>query len=51
VVHPVISDEQGLPMVPVFNSQNIGGLTLDALMSQAGGTLNLITVMAQLSKQ
>jgi hypothetical protein len=46
-----ISDETGLPLVPVINSQNKGGVIMDALMSQAGGTLNVSTVMVQLSKQ
>jgi hypothetical protein len=34
----------------VFNSNNKGGFTLDALMSQAGGTLNVTSVLAQLAK-
>lgn len=45
-----ISDEYGLPLIPVFNSNNKGGFTIDALMSQAGGTLNVTTVLAQLTK-
>jgi hypothetical protein len=40
----------GLPLIPVFNSNNKGGFTLDALMSQAGGTLNVTSVLAQLAK-
>jgi hypothetical protein len=46
-----LSDELGLPLVPVFNSQNKSGILVDALMSQAGGTLNLSSVFVQLSKQ
>lgn len=46
-----LSDETGLPLVPIINSQNKGGVIMDALMSQAGGTLNVSTVMVQLSKQ
>jgi hypothetical protein len=46
-----LSDETGLALVPVINSQNKGGVIMDALMSQAGGTLNVSTVMAQLAKQ
>lgn len=45
-----ISDEYGLPLIPVFNSNNKGGFTIDALMTQAGGTLNVTTVLAQLAK-
>jgi len=43
-----LSDELAMPLVPVFNSNNKGGLLMDALMSQAGGTLNVTTVLAQL---
>ncbi len=43
-----ISDELNLALVPVFNSQNKGGILLDALMTQAGGTLNVTSVLAQL---
>lgn len=43
-----ISEELNLPLVPIFNSQNKGGILVDALMTQAGGTLNLISVFAQL---
>lgn len=46
----LISDEYGLPLIPVFNSNNKGGFTIDALMSQAGGTLNVTSVLAQLAK-
>jgi hypothetical protein len=43
-----LSEELNLPLVPIFNSQNKGGILVDALMSQAGGTLNLISIMGQL---
>lgn len=43
-----LSEELNLPLVPIFNSQNKGGILIDALMSQAGGTLNLISVFGQL---
>lgn len=46
-----LSDELALPLVPVINSQNKGGVLMDSLMSQAGGTLNAVTILAQLSKQ
>lgn len=45
-----ISDYYGLPLVPTFNSNNKGAIVLDALMSQAGGTLQLTSVLAQLAK-
>lgn len=45
-----LSDEYGIPLIPVFNSNNKGALSLDALMSQAGGTLNVTTILAQLAK-
>jgi hypothetical protein len=45
-----LSDEFGLPLIPVFNSNNKGGFLLDALMSQAGGTLNVTSVLALLAK-
>ena len=43
-----LSEELNLPLVPILNSQNKGGILLDALMSQAGGTLNVTSVLAQL---
>jgi hypothetical protein len=45
-----LSDEYGLPLIPVFNSNNKGGFTIDALMTQAGGTLNVTSVLVQLAK-
>jgi hypothetical protein len=43
-----LAEWESTPLVPIFNSQNKGGILIDALMSQAGGTLNLITILAQL---
>jgi hypothetical protein len=45
------SDEWGVPLIPVLNSQNQGSIQIDALMSQAGGTLNLGLVLAELKPQ
>jgi hypothetical protein len=45
-----LSDYYGLPLVPVFNSNNKTGVNIDALMTQAGGTLNVTSIMAQLAK-
>ncbi|MBZ5560178.1 MAG: hypothetical protein LAO77_23215 [Acidobacteriia bacterium] len=45
-----LSDYYNLPLVPVFNSNNKGAFVVDALMSQAGGTLNVTSVLAQLAK-
>jgi hypothetical protein len=44
-----MSDYYSLPLIPVFNSNNKGALVIDALMSQAGGTLNVTSVLAQIS--
>ena len=46
-----LSDELAMALIPVINSQNKGGVLMDGLMSQAGGTVNVTTVLAQLSKQ
>ena len=46
-----LSDEYGLPLIPVFNSNNKTTFLIDALMSQAGGTLNITSCLALLTKQ
>jgi hypothetical protein len=43
-----LSNELGMPLCPVFNSNNKGAFLVDALMSQAGGTLNVSSTFAQL---
>lgn len=43
-----LSTELGLPLIPVFNANNKAAFNIDALMSQAGGTLNVSTTLAQL---
>jgi len=45
-----LSDYFNLPLIPVFNSNNKAAIQIDALMSQAGGTLNVTTIMAELAK-
>jgi len=46
-----LSDEYGMPLIPVFNSNNKTTILIDALMTQAGGTLNVTSILALLSKQ
>lgn len=45
-----LSDYFDLALVPVFNSNNKGAVQIDATMTQAGGTLNVTTIMAQLAR-
>jgi hypothetical protein len=38
----------GLPLIPVFNSANFGGITVDAQTNQAGGTLIVDLICVEL---
>jgi hypothetical protein len=44
-----LSEALGVPLIPVFNSANKTGILIDAVTTQAGGTVNVTSVFAELS--
>lgn len=44
-----LATRYGMPLIPVFNSANKGGILLDIATNQAGGTVNANSVFAELA--
>ncbi len=45
----LLSQAAGLPLVPVFNSANVGNTTIDVTDSATGTSINVVLILAQLS--
>lgn len=44
-----LAEEQGLPLIPVFNSANAGNTNLDVIDTATGTTINVTLILEQLS--
>jgi hypothetical protein len=44
-----LANQTGIPLIPVFNSAAKAGIFVDAVANHNGGTLNLVSIMAELA--
>lgn len=46
-----LADRTGMPMIPILNANNKGGILLDCLTTHTGGTFNVGVQLMELAKQ